>query len=107
MAEESIENSIKTYLKYLANNGIPDPVGILFGSHAKGTNHGNSDIDLVVISSKYDRDKKWMDKEFLFITTARTCSSTEPIPCGVKEWIEDDSRAIIEIARRECVEIQI
>jgi len=25
----------------------------------------------------------------------------EPIACGEREWLEDDSRAIIEIARRE------
>jgi len=25
----------------------------------------------------------------------------EPIACGERQWIEDDERAIIEIARRE------
>ena len=39
----------------------------------------------------------------LWILTARTDCRIEPIPCGEREWVEDDSRAIIEIARREGV----
>ncbi len=32
---------------------------------------------------------------------ARTDSRIEPITCGSRQWREDDSSAILEIARRE------
>jgi hypothetical protein len=30
----------------------------------------------------------------------------QPIPCGEKQWVEDDSSAVIEIARREGERIE-
>jgi len=36
---------------------------------------------------------------------ARTDSRIEPIPCGERQWIEDDVTPIIEIARREGVQV--
>jgi len=41
------------------------------------------------------------DLSFPWRVAARTDSRIEPIPCGVRQWIEDQSSAIIEIARRE------
>ncbi len=37
----------------------------------------------------------------LWRLAARIDSRIEPIPCGSKQWQEDDSSAIIEIARRQ------
>jgi len=37
----------------------------------------------------------------LWHITAKTDSRIEPVACGEKQWQEDDSSAIIEIARRE------
>jgi uncharacterized protein len=37
----------------------------------------------------------------LWQIAARVDSRTEPIPCGSKQWREDDSSAILAIARRE------
>ncbi|MDY0270048.1 hypothetical protein [Trichloromonas sp.] len=37
----------------------------------------------------------------LWRLAARIDSRIEPIPCGSRQWREDDSSAIIEIARRE------
>jgi hypothetical protein len=37
----------------------------------------------------------------LWRVAARTDSRIEPIPCGSLQWRDDDSSAIIEIARRE------
>lgn len=42
---------------------------------------------------------------FFRIWLARTDSRIEPIPCGARQWEEGDSKAIIEVARREGVRI--
>ena len=41
----------------------------------------------------------------LWCLAARIDSRIEPIPCGEREWERDDSRAVIEIARREGVRV--
>ena len=41
------------------------------------------------------------ETSLLWQLTVDTDSRVEPIPVGEREWLEDDSRAIVEIARRE------
>ncbi|MFB3891778.1 MAG: hypothetical protein ACE15C_07115 [Phycisphaerae bacterium] len=39
----------------------------------------------------------------LWETAAKVDSRIEPVPCGVRQWFVDETRAIVEIARREGV----
>jgi len=41
------------------------------------------------------------DVNTLWRVAARTDTRIEPIACGERQWVEDDSSASIEIARRE------
>jgi hypothetical protein len=45
--------------------------------------------------------------DLLWRIAARIENRIEPIPCGEKQWEEDDSSAIIEIARREGERIAV
>ena len=74
---------------------------MLFGSYARGEADEWSDIDLVVVARKFDGTFSRDDVSLLWRVAARTDSRIEPIPCGVRQWVEDQSSAIIEIARRE------
>jgi len=75
--------------------------GVIFGSQATGRSSSLSDIDLLVVSARFDERRERKDINMLWHLAARTDSRIEPIPCGEKQWLEDDSSAIIEIARRE------
>jgi predicted nucleotidyltransferase len=107
MAEEAIIKSVKEYLNELLRLGIPVQYGILFGSYAQGKNRQWSDIDLLVISSHFDKDYNREDINLLWRTAARTDNRIEPIPVGLKRWEMDDTSTIIEIARREGIQITI
>jgi hypothetical protein len=48
---------------------------------------------------KFDGTFSRDDVSLLWRVAARTDSRIEPIPCGVCQWHEDRSNAIIEIAR--------
>ncbi len=74
---------------------------VLFGSYARGAADLWSDIDLVVVATRFDAGIDRNDVELLWRVAGRTDSRIEPIPCGVRQWAEDQSSAIIEIARRE------
>lgn len=107
MAEESIVTLVKRYLNELLRIGVPVRFGVMFGSHARKDAHKWSDIDLLVISPRYDESYTRKDINALWRTAARTDSRIEPIPVGLNQWETDDGSTIIEIARREGVRISV
>jgi len=74
---------------------------VLFGSYAGGGADEWSDIDLVVLAGRFDREITRQDVELLWWVAAKTDSRIEPIACGERQWVEDDKSAILEFARRE------
>jgi predicted nucleotidyltransferase len=101
MLEQSVLTSVRNYLAALTSQGIVVERLVVFGSQAKGQAHEWSDIDLLVISPQFDNMKDRSTVNLLWRVAARTDSRIEPIPCGSRQWRDDDSSAIIEIARRE------
>ena len=107
MAEESVITSVRKYLNELLRVGIPVRFGIMFGSHARKDTHKWSDIDLLVISPRYDESYSREDINMLWRTAARTDNRIEPVPVGLNRWETDDGSTIIEIARREGIMVSI
>ncbi len=101
MAEEAIVKTIQNYLRSLAIQNIPIKFGVLFGSQARYAGHADSDIDVIIVSTLFDRDKSLDKRLELWRIAARVDSRIEPIACGLKQWGEDAASTIIEIARRE------
>ena len=105
MVERTILSVIQNYLDLIRQADIHVSRAILYGSHARGEAHPDSDIDILVIAPEFDEsyDKKRVD--LLWELRARSDSRIEPIPVGERQWQDDDASAIIEIARREGEEI--
>ncbi len=101
MADESVVTSVQNYLRMLKEHGLAVRFGIIFGSQARGNADAWSDIDLLVVSPRFDGLSNRQDTDLLWRLAARADSRIEPIPCGEQQWQEDDSSAIVEIARRE------
>jgi predicted nucleotidyltransferase len=107
MANKTVVRSVQKYLNYLTQQGIPVSYGVLFGSFATGKAHKWSDIDLLVVSPKYDAKRTTDDYESLWVFAGRTDSRIEPIPVGEKQFKEDENSTILIIARREGQIIQL
>lgn len=107
MVAESIVESVRDYLQAVSSQGIPVEYGVVFGSQARGNTHEWSDIDLLVVSSLYDRRRTYEEAAILWEVAAFTDSRIEPIPVGERQFSEDDSSAIIEMARREGIRIDL
>ena len=105
MADPTIINIVRQYLQNLAEDGILARMGVLFGSHASGHPGQWSDIDLLVVSSTFDGVFSRDAIDSLWYVAARTDSRIEPIPCGERQWVEDEVTPIIEVARREGVQV--
>lgn len=107
MVNESVLNGVRKYLCALRDQGVAVKFGIVFGSQATNKSDIWSDIDLLVVSPRFDDQRTREDINMLWWLAARTDNRIEPIPCGERQWLEDDGSAIIEIARREGEEVTI
>jgi predicted nucleotidyltransferase len=101
VVDESIALIVQKYLANLQQQDIPVSFGVIFGSQARGEASPLSDIDLLVVSPRFDGNRKRSDINLLWRVAARTDSRIEPIPVGQLQFVLDDSSAIIEIALRE------
>ncbi len=102
MVNKSVVKIVKKYLHALSEHGIPVSAGVIFGSYATGKFSEWSDIDLLVVSSSFDKKRpKRRDIDKLWHVAADIDSRIEPIAVGVKQYNESNSSWIIEIARRE------
>jgi predicted nucleotidyltransferase len=98
---------VRVYLQAVNGSGIPVSFGVIFGSHTRGTANEQSDIDLLVISPRFDGKKDRSLVSLLWRLTVRNDHRLEPIAVGEREWREDDSRPIVEIARREGQVVEV
>jgi predicted nucleotidyltransferase len=101
MVNESVLNGVRKYLRALQDQGVAVKFGIVFGSQVAGSADIWSDIDLLVVSPRFDDRLSREDINLLWRLAAQTDNRIEPIPCGERQWLEDDASAIIEIARRQ------
>ena len=101
MVDQYVLKSVRNYLKAVQTEGIAVRFGIIFGSHATGRSDRWSDIDVLVVSPHFDAPRNRRDIDLLWRLAAKSDSRIEPIPCGKRQWEEDSSSAIVEIARRE------
>jgi predicted nucleotidyltransferase len=101
--QKSILKIIRAYLKAVNRAGIKASQAVLFGSWARGEARPDSDIDLVVIAPEFDgtRRRELVDRLWELRAATNEAWRIEPIACGERQWIEDDTSPIIEIARRE------
>jgi len=102
MVENTVIEAVKKYLAALPRVGIHARRAILFGSFACGRVDEYSDIDLIVIAPEFDGSRELSLVKALWQATASD-NRIEPIPCGEQEWETDQSRPILEIARREGI----
>ena len=101
MLEKSVLNAVREYVAALKLQGIDVERVVVFGSQANGHAHEWSDIDLIVVSPMFDDMRARSGINILWRLAARIDSRIEPIPCGSRQWREDDSSAVIEVARRD------
>ena len=105
MVDSGVMKSVQNYLHHLKENGLDVRFGVVFGSQARGQGNVLSDIDLIVVSPEYDESITRDSINQLWRTAARTDSRIEPLPCGLRQWQEDTSEVILEIARQDGVSI--
>ncbi len=104
MLQQDAINIVRNYVLNLNNAGVTINKAYLFGSYARNDAKENSDIDVLLVSDSFDTDddlilsKPWSPKY-------RIDFRIEPITIGTKRFQSDDSSVIIEVIRKEGLEI--
>ena len=101
MVAQPIVSAVGKYLQALQQSGVVVRFAVVFGSQATGMADEWSDIDVLLVSPRFDLPRRRADTDLLWRVAARTDSRIEPVPCGERQWQEDTGSAIIEIARRQ------
>jgi predicted nucleotidyltransferase len=97
VTEDSIIKIIKRYIEELEKNGIKISEAIIFGSHAKGVVHddsdSDSDIDIALISDAFTGDR-FEDRRRIVPLRRRIDSRIEPIPFRPEDF--NDGGMLVE-----------
>lgn len=101
MVDKAIVSGVRRYLEAVNANGLKISFGVIFGSRARGEASSESDIDLLVVSPDFDGVRNRKDIAKLWHFAAETDDRIEPIPCGERQWREDEGTPIIEVARQQ------
>ncbi|MBF0416352.1 MAG: nucleotidyltransferase domain-containing protein [Magnetococcales bacterium] len=101
MAVQSVVETVKHYLDVVRQKGIPVDFAVLYGSYARGKETEWSDIDVMIVSPLFDPPRQSEDVDRIWIATLDADIRIEPVAIGSRQWQEDDTAGIIEIARRE------
>jgi predicted nucleotidyltransferase len=98
MSKTEAKTIIKKYTKKLRDNNYPVSSVYLFGSHAKGGAHAESDIDVAVVSNKLKRNR---EKARFLLWDMRMDVDTriEPHGFSVADFKNDTDPMVYEIKK--------
>lgn len=99
MAGQPVIAAVRRYLGALEAAGILVSFAVLYGSQATGLAVEESDIDLVVVSPRFDGVTRRADFYLLWEVAARVDGRIEPVPCGERQWRSDQHTPLIQAAR--------
>jgi len=106
MSQKEAIKKIKEYLLILKQAGIPIQKSFLYGSYARNDANEDSDIDVMLVSDIFDTtDDYIIAKPWRY--TDQVDYRIEPYSISMKRLLNDDVTPLIEIVRREGLEIKI
>jgi len=103
MVDRSAIEAVRRYLLRVAEAGIPVVSAVVFGSHARGEQTADSDIDVLVLSPLFDSRVDFDMVNDLWRLTQDVDTRIEPHAVGVREFETDTGSPLIGIARQEGI----
>lgn len=104
MAKNEVIEMLKRYIILLNSEGISVTDAFLFGSYSTGTATDTSDIDVLIVSDKYDEtDDVVVGK--IWKLTRKISTKIEPLFIGINKFQSDTSSPLISMIKRTGIEI--
>lgn len=104
MARSEIIELLKKYVMLLNLEGVSVNKAYLFGSYSTDTASENSDIDVMIVSDKYDENDDMIVGK-IWKLTRKINTKIEPFFIGDRKFREDDSSPLINMIKIKGIEI--
>jgi len=106
MAKTEVIELLKEYIILLNLNGISVYKAFLFGSYSTNTANDASDIDVMIVSEKYDEsDDEAVGK--IWKLTRLVSTKIEPFLIGKNKFNSNDNSPLIEQIKRQGIELSL
>ena len=104
MAKEEIIALVKKYVILLNTEGLSVQKAFLFGSYSTGLATDSSDIDVMLVSDKFDEtDDIAIGK--MWRLTRKINTKIEPFLVGINKFRKDETSLLISIVKDSGIEI--
>lgn len=101
---KEIKKTVKRYIEALEKDGLPVEKALIFGSYARGQNRHNSDIDVVVISPEFGKNRI-KEGQYLFKKAWRIDSRIEPIPYHPRDYRENNLSPLLNEIKKSAIDV--
>ena len=100
---KTIEKKVRSYAQRLEQNGLPISRVFVFGSYAKGATHKYSDIDVCVVSERFDDAFEAL--QYLWTRKNQKEINIEPVGFSPKDFREGSS--LINEIKRTGIRVKV
>ena len=104
MARSEIIELLKKYVLLLNSEGVSVNKAFLFGSYSTDTATESSDIDVMIVSNKFDENDDLIIGK-IWKLTRKINTKIEPFLVGNKKFNEDNSSPLINMIQDKGIEI--
>jgi len=104
MARSEIIELLKKYILLLNSEGVSVNKAFLFGSYSTDTATESSDIDVMLVSNKFDENDDLIIGK-IWKLTKKINTRIEPFLIGNKKFNEDNSSPLISMIKDTGIEI--
>jgi predicted nucleotidyltransferase len=104
MANREVIELLEKYIFLLNSEGLSVNKAFLFGSYSTNTASENSDIDVLIVSDKYDEnDDEAAGKAWNL--TRKINPKIEPLLIGLKKFKDENASPLINMIKLKGIEI--
>ena len=104
MAKREVIELLKRYISLLNSEGVSVNKAFLFGSYSNNTASDTSDIDIMIVSDKYDETDDIVVGK-IWKLTRKINTRIEPFLIGLKKFKDDDSSPLVSLIKTKGIEI--
>ena len=104
MAKGEVVELLKKYVLLLNTEGISVYTAYLFGSYSTDTASDSSDIDVMIVSDKYDETDDLAAGK-IWKLTRKINTKIEPFLIGMNKFRDDSSSPLVSMIKSNGIEI--
>lgn len=98
-------NKITEYIKLLNDAGLHIDMAYLFGSAARNQEHDGSDIDVMLVSKRFDDSSDDLAFGLIWKLTRKVDARIEPYAIGLSRFYTDDVSPLLQIVKQEGIPV--